>query len=205
MACLALVLAGCASDPVHVRRDSGDLVPVDAALAAGVPQGTVIAAIVNQTSGGIAGWESGVSAVLVFSDGTVVRLEGLPWGMRGQTGDCSASIQQALVVANRTLMQDRAIDCSVDMVASAQMGSMRPEALAEIRAHLAALGPLTVPAWRQQNDCCDRVYTTRVLWLDDAKAVVIDEQQSGEPAPVAASADSFMAEMAALGRWVKEA
>lgn len=197
-----ILLPGCASDQLWVATGpDGSVVPIDGPAPAGVPQGTVLAAVVNRTSGGIAAFESGVSAVILFSDGNVLRLQGMPWGPPGRAGSCATEIQEALTVARRSLGTNGTIDCRADMVADATIGRMGPEALAAIRVHLDGLAPVTVPASRQQGGCCDRVFATRYLWLEGAETFVMDEQQTGPPTAVGTTADAVMAELAALGGW----
>ncbi|MES2155290.1 MAG: hypothetical protein V4510_09170 [bacterium] len=200
---LVPILAGCTSEPTGVRRlADGSLIPDAAAVPSGVPQGAIIAAVVNRTAGGIAGWSSGASGVLVFSDGTVLRLQGQPWGVAGRTGWCAAEVQQALEVAARSLGRNGTIDCGRDLVADARMAMMGPDALSAIRDDLQAMAPATVPATRQTADCCDRVFTTRHLWVSGAETFLVDEQD-GPPAPTSPNADGLLVRLSDLGAWAR--
>lgn len=180
----------------------GPVRPAAAPSPADATTGEVVAAILNRTSGGIAAFESGFSGVILFSDGVVVRIEGLPWGPRDRTGSCPTTVQAALDRAGAQLGANWTVDCAAGMVSASSMGALDADTLAAVQSHLDRHVRLDVPPNRQESGCCDRVFTTRLLTLAGMETYVIDEQQAGEMAPVSPNVDAVVQQLVVLGAWV---
>jgi len=207
----ALLLAGCVGGPSTSSSSSaapGGLSPV---APSGAPQpaagsnGTVLAAVLNRTDGGIGAFRSGVSGVVVFSDGVVLRFEGLPWGARERTGSCAAAVQAVLDRAAAQLGDNATVRCGPDMVQTAAVGRMGSDDVASMTTFLNRHVRLDVPPSRQSYGCCDRVFTTRQLWNQGAHNFIVDEHAQGPPAATSDNIDAVLDQLDGLGAWMARA
>lgn len=190
---LAVVTSGCmgpaapAPDPVDTTKP---ILPPDPPQSATDTNATVLAAILNRTSGGIAAFESGVSGIILFTDGTVVALEGLPWGARDRFGSCPAAVQGVLAKAAVWLKANGTIECGRDMVAASRLAKMDAASATHIATYLGRHMHLVVPAERQQAECCDRVFTGHIVWANGQETFYLDEGPTGPALPPSTTSSS---------------
>ena len=203
LAVFLAVLAGCTGPAgPGVATEGNTVVPVAAPDPWGGTDAALLAAGFRVSEGGLAPGRSGVSAVLVLADGSVLVAEGAPWqaGRMDPPGTPCPELQATFDRIGAARGRNASLDCARDGVVAVHAGTVPAEAWPGIRDHLGAIGALDVPAGDRGRPCCDRVFTDHHLFLRDGEDLAVSEDRA--PSSGAPHWD-LLAELDALAAWLR--